>query len=32
MILPGCGHAPHREQADVVLDRVAAFLDAALRD
>ena len=32
MILPGCGHAPYREQADVVLDRVAAFLDAALRD
>lgn len=25
-LLPGCGHQPHREQPDWVLDRVAAFL------
>ncbi|WP_206202312.1 alpha/beta fold hydrolase [Thermomonas aquatica] len=28
MILPGCGHVPHREQADAVLERVAAFAGA----
>jgi len=25
--LPGCGHVPHREREDVVLDAVRAFLD-----
>lgn len=27
-ILPGCGHVPHREQADAVLSRVAGWLRA----
>ncbi len=27
MILPGCGHVPHREQADVVLSRVSDWLN-----
>lgn len=29
VLLPNCGHVPHREQQDLVLDRVAAFLGAA---
>ena len=31
MILPGCGHVPHREQVDAVLERVAAFLTGPLQ-
>lgn len=27
-MLPGCGHVPHREHSDVVLERVRAFLSA----
>jgi pimeloyl-ACP methyl ester carboxylesterase len=27
-ILPDCGHVPHRERADEVLDRVAVFVDS----
>lgn len=26
LIIPGCGHVPHREQQDMVLDAVAGFL------
>ena len=30
VILAGCGHVPHRERPDDVLDRVALFLERAL--
>ncbi len=30
-ILPGCGHVPHLEQPQVVLDRIAGFLASRLR-
>ena len=30
LLLPGLGHAPHLEATDVVLDAVAAFVEAAL--
>jgi pimeloyl-ACP methyl ester carboxylesterase len=26
--LPGSGHTPHREQPEIVLERIAAFLSA----
>ena len=30
-LVPECGHAPHRDQADAVLTRMARFLDAHAR-
>ncbi len=27
LMLPGCGHSPHRDQHDIVLERIASFLD-----
>lgn len=30
MVVPGCGHVPHRERVDAVLDRVVSFLGAVL--
>jgi len=29
--VPGCGHSPHREQPDLVLDAMARFLSVVLR-
>lgn len=31
LILPGCGHAPHREKAGETLEAIAAFSDALLQ-
>jgi hypothetical protein len=28
MLLPHCGHSPHRDQAEATLERMAAFIAA----
>jgi pimeloyl-ACP methyl ester carboxylesterase len=31
LVLPHCGHSPHRDQRDAVLDACAAFLTRRVR-